>query len=314
MSSVPGGLWSQLGASDIVTSCGPELAQVLHQVDIMIEAKRKEWQEEFNRADARAQQAAKNEQLALIKMKEQQIEYENRIRQLRIDLGALKEAYLKLEKNHVGKPDKLKRVLLEKNRQINSFQQENEKLKNDQDSFEKEKERVGKQLEEEKKKLDEEKLRNIMLQRDVSKLSTVKVENEFLTLELEKLKLKYSNLKKTFHKKTLEHTVAEARNPPVPKLNLPTPNLPANESECDTPRSSSSVSNSVYVVPIPVFDIDDDGDAAKQSPSTTSTPRSNPTCLIGQKYEDEDRQLFEDLNSKIDAHIDNFQEFLSQMK
>ena len=186
MSSVPGGLWSQLGASDIVTSCGPELAQVLHQVDIMIEAKRKEWQEEFNRADARAQQAAKNvihvppthyvndeffqEQLALIKMKEQQIEYENRIRQLRIDLGALKEAYLKLEKNHVGKPDKLKRVLLEKNRQINSFQQENEKLKNDQDSFEKEKERVGKQLEEEKKKLDEEKLRNIMLQRDVSKL------------------------------------------------------------------------------------------------------------------------------------------------
>ena len=98
----------------------------------------------------------------------------------------------------------------------------------------------------------------------------MKVENEFLTLELEKLKLKYSNLKKTFHKKTLEHTVAEARNPPVPKLNLPTPNLPANESECDTPRSSSSVSNSVYVVPIPVFDIDDDGDAAKQSPSTVN--------------------------------------------
>ena len=145
MSSVPGGLWSQLGASDIVTSCGPELAQVLHQVDIMIEAKRKEWQEEFNRADARAQQAAKNvihvppthyvndeffqEQLALIKMKEQQIEYENRIRQLRIDLGALKEAYLKLEKNHVGKPDKLKRVLLEKNRQINSFQQETKSSK-----------------------------------------------------------------------------------------------------------------------------------------------------------------------------------------
>ena len=103
-------------------------------------------------------------------MKEQQIEYENRIRQLRIDLGALKDAYLKLEKNHVGKPDKLKRVLLEKNRQINSFQQENEKLKNEQDGFEKEKQRVGKQLEDEKKKLDEEKLKNIMLQRDVSKL------------------------------------------------------------------------------------------------------------------------------------------------
>jgi len=38
------GLWSQLGASDIVQSCGAELAEVLNQVDILIEKKRQEWE------------------------------------------------------------------------------------------------------------------------------------------------------------------------------------------------------------------------------------------------------------------------------
>ena len=47
-------MWSQLGALDIVKSCGPELAEVLHQVDVMIEAKRKEWEDEYQKVNTKA--------------------------------------------------------------------------------------------------------------------------------------------------------------------------------------------------------------------------------------------------------------------
>jgi len=59
MSTVPGGLWSQLGAGELVQSCGPELAEVLHQVDLMIEVKRKEWEEEYKKAGNRTNLAIK---------------------------------------------------------------------------------------------------------------------------------------------------------------------------------------------------------------------------------------------------------------
>lgn len=103
-------------------------------------------------------------------MKEQQIEYENRIRQLRVDLGSLKDAYLKLEKHHVSKPDKYKRVLHDKNKQINNLQQENEQLKQSAIESDKNSETLKTQIQKVQTQFDEEKLRNIMLQRDISKL------------------------------------------------------------------------------------------------------------------------------------------------
>ena len=92
------------------------------------------------------------------------------------------------------------------------------------------------------------------------------MENEFLTLELEKLKIKYSNLKKILQKRSIAETT-EIATPIVPKLNLPTPrsNDTQNGSDLDTPRSQAS--NSVYVVPIPVFDIDS-SDETNFHPST----------------------------------------------
>jgi hypothetical protein len=98
-------------------------------------------------------------------MRDQQVEYENRIRQLRIDLGSLKDAYLKLEKHHVSKPDKYKRVLHEKNKEINSLERENQILK-DKIS---ENKMVEERLHDMKLKYDEEKLKNIVHQRDLSK-------------------------------------------------------------------------------------------------------------------------------------------------
>jgi len=103
-------------------------------------------------------------------MKEQQIEYENRIRQLRVDLGALKDAYLKLEKHHVSKPDKYKRVLHDKNKQINSLQQHNDELKQTNIESDKNVENLKSKVHKIQTQFDEEKLRNIMLQRDISKL------------------------------------------------------------------------------------------------------------------------------------------------
>jgi hypothetical protein len=73
-------------------------------------------------------------------------------------------------------------------------------------------------------------------------------------------------MKKILQRKTLEEKsrfeadCSEMNTPIVPKLKLPLPKTPSSNnatssSENDTPRSQGS--NSVYVVPIPVFDIDD---------------------------------------------------------
>ena len=104
------------------------------------------------------------------------------------------------------------------------------------------------------------------------------MENEFLTLEHEKLKIKYSNLKKILSKKNAIEAVSTNEEPIVPKLQLPIPvqNETPNQSECGTPRSGNSASNSVYVVPIPVFDIDtDDTDFHLDAATTVSTMGAN---------------------------------------
>lgn len=103
-------------------------------------------------------------------MKEQQLEYECRIRQLRIDLGALKDAYLKLEKHHGAKPDKFKRILHDKNKQINTLQQENLHFKSSTADQDRDKDQLKGQIQKVQSKWDEEKLKNIILQRDISKL------------------------------------------------------------------------------------------------------------------------------------------------
>lgn len=110
------------------------------------------------------------EQETLLKMKEQQLEYECRIRQLRIDLGALKDAYLKLEKHHGAKPDKFKRILHDKNKQINTLQQENLHFKSSTADQDRDKDQLKGQIQKVQSKWDEEKLKNIILQRDISKL------------------------------------------------------------------------------------------------------------------------------------------------
>ena len=112
------------------------------------------------------------EQEAKLTMKEQQIEYENRIKQLRVDLGALKDAYLKLEKHHVTKPDKLKRVLHEKNKIISGLQMENEALRGKENDLGADKSNLKDQISFLKKQLEEERMKNILVERESLKLGT----------------------------------------------------------------------------------------------------------------------------------------------
>ena len=45
-----GGLWAQLGAAEMIQSCGPEIAEVLNQVDLLVAKKREEWDQELTNA------------------------------------------------------------------------------------------------------------------------------------------------------------------------------------------------------------------------------------------------------------------------
>ena len=73
--------------------------------------RQKSWWTEW-KAEKSARDASQRERDAQKRLKEQQSLYEERISSLRIDLGKLKEAYLKLEKHN--SKDKYKRMLIEK--------------------------------------------------------------------------------------------------------------------------------------------------------------------------------------------------------
>ena len=64
------------------------------------------------KAEKSARDASQRERDSQKRLKEQQSLYEERISSLRIDLGKLKEAYLKLEKHN--SKDKYKKMLIEK--------------------------------------------------------------------------------------------------------------------------------------------------------------------------------------------------------
>ena len=41
---------AQLGAAEMIQSCGPEIAEVLNQVDLLVAKKREEWDQELTNA------------------------------------------------------------------------------------------------------------------------------------------------------------------------------------------------------------------------------------------------------------------------
>ena len=53
-------LWAQLNAGDMIASCGPEIAEVLNQVDLLVAKKRDEWDEQLREAVKRAEQEQKH--------------------------------------------------------------------------------------------------------------------------------------------------------------------------------------------------------------------------------------------------------------
>ncbi|CBY20558.1 unnamed protein product [Oikopleura dioica] len=306
------GLWDQLGASPLIESCGPEIAEVLHQVDRMVEAKRSEWEAQYAKA-------VQNEQAAKIKIQNQQLEYENRIKQLRVDMGALKDAYMKLEKHHNSRPDKYRRIVHAKNKEIADLHGKNDRLLEEITVLKDDKQRLKEQLKKNEEKFTEERTKNIILEGEIIKNKEMSIERDIVNENMRKLKVKYENLKRALKDIEKENTPPREEAPiatittTVPKLKLPLPNessvTPAT-SEAGTPRSTAS-NSSVYVVPIPVFDIDEN---EVNSELPAYSPRAESRLnQITRKYQSEDDEFDAIFNAKIDGHIAEFTDFVNSI-
>jgi DNA repair exonuclease SbcCD ATPase subunit len=198
------GLWSELGASDIVQSCGAELAEVLTQVDLLIEKKREEWDIDLKRAEQTANAALQRENESKRRLQEQQNKYELTISSLRVDLGQLKEAYLKLEKHKQNKPEKYKKIIIEKKSKLELTERELKNYKQHNEALQTENAQLKIQIKNSKLEKDSDRLKLIMAQKEIEQLSDVKDENEMLNFEIEKIKRKYCEVKKMAGKMSQE--------------------------------------------------------------------------------------------------------------
>merc|ERR1712210_86186 len=267
-----------------------------------VEAKRSEWETQYAKA-------VQNEQAAKLKIQNQQLEYENRIKQLRVDMGALKDAYLKLEKHHNSRPDKYRRIVHAKNKEIADLQGKNDRLLEEITVLKDDKQRLKEQLKKKEEKFNDERTKNIILEGESIKNKEMSIERDTVNENMRKLKLKYENLKRALKDIEKENTPPREEvpiatiTPAVPKLKLPLPNessvTPAT-SDAGTPRSTAS-NSSVYVVPIPVFDIDEN---EVNSELPAFSPRAESRLnQITQKYQSEDDEFDAIFNAKIDGHI-----------
>jgi len=314
------GLWSQLGASDIVQSCGAELAEVLNQVDILIEKKRQEWETDLIKAEKSARDASQREREAQKRLKEQQTLYEERISSLRIDLGKLKEAYLKLEKHN--SKDKYKKMLIDKKSKLELTSRELENYKVQNGALHTENAQLQVQIKNLQMEKDSDKLKLVMAQKEVTNLSSVRDENEMLQSDLDKMKKKYSELKKVAGRMSSEmKTEREAFIDSISKV---------SSSATASPRTESTKSSSVYVLPLPVLDtsfgtsqsnpLDEEHleENKENQPlahikmsSRENTPISAGSSSNMAHYKEEDDKLANELHSKIAAHITDFNQYLS---
>jgi len=308
------GLWSQLGASDIVQSCGAELAEVLNQVDILIEKKRQEWETDLIKAEKSARDASQRERDAQKRLKEQQSLYEERISSLRIDLGKLKEAYLKLEKHN--SKDKYKRMLIEKKSKLELTERELENYKVQNGALHTENAQLQVQIKNLQMEKDSDKLKLVMAQKEVTNLSSVRDENEMLQSDLEKIKKKYTELKKVAGRMSSEmKTEREAFIDSISKV---------SSSTTASPRTESTKSSSVYVLPLPVLDTSfgtteslEDENKENNQPLANIKMMNTPMSVGSSsssnmaQYKEEDEKLANELHSKIAAHISDFNQYLS---
>ena len=209
-------------------------------------------------------------------------------------MGALKDAYMKLEKHHNSRPDKYRRIVHAKNMEIADLHGKNDRLLEEITVLKDDKQRLKEQLKKNEEKFTEERTKNIILEGEIIKNKEMSIERDIVNENMRKLKVKYENLKRALKDIEKENTPPREEAPiatittTVPKvcffttylidisetnnyyvftklcmtylkLKLPLPNessvTPAT-SEAGTPRSTAS-NSSVYVVPIPVFDIDE---------------------------------------------------------
>ena len=133
------GLWAQLNAGDMIASCGPEIAEVLNQVDLLVAKKRDEWDEQLKEAVKRAELEQKRVHQVFMnifyfsetfRIFRNYFEFmrnyffKEKIHHLRGDLVKLKEAYIKLEHHHSKRPEKYKKLADERRQRLERVEAE----------------------------------------------------------------------------------------------------------------------------------------------------------------------------------------------
>lgn len=303
------GLWSQLGATDIVQSCGAELAEVLTQVDLLIEKKRQEWDMDLRRAEETAKQAISREKDSNSRLEDQQRRYEETISSLRVDLGKLKEAYLKLEKHSSGRPDKYKRILHEKKSKLELTERELKNYKQHNEALQTENAQLKIQIKNLTLEKDSDRLKLIMAQKEIDQMCDVKDENEILYHDLEKLKRKYTEVKKMAGKMSID--MKNERTAFVDSVQK------IQSTPSDSPRSQTS---NVVVLPLPLLNLDESILEDKENmpePNfaiiNQSSPLSTPRSTNSAKYREEDAEIINKLNSNIASYIQEFTEYVDSI-
>ena len=149
-------------------------------------------------------------------------------------MGALKDAYLKLEKHHNSRPDKYRRIVHAKNKEITDLQGKNDRLLEEIAVLKDDKLRLKEQLKKSEEKFNDERTKNIILEAESIKNKEMSIERDTVNENMKKLRTKYENLKRALKDIEKENTppredipVATIM-PAVPKVINPLLKLPDN--------------------------------------------------------------------------------------
>ena len=140
-------------------------------------------------------------------------------------MGALKDAYLKLEKHHNSRPDKYRRIVHAKNKEIADLQAKNDRLLEEITVLKDDKQRLKEQLKKSDEKFSDERTKNIILEGESIKNKELSIERDTVNENMRKLKAKYENLKRALKDIEKENTPPREEvpiatiMPAVPKVN-----------------------------------------------------------------------------------------------
>jgi len=303
-------LWAQLNAGDMIASCGPEIAEVLNQVDLLVAKKRDEWDEQLREAVKRAEQ-------------EQKHIHQEKIHHLRGDLIKLKEAYIKLEHHHAKRPEKYKKLADERRVRLERVEAELAAERARKAKVDDENDSLRRRLAVAQADKELEVIKNIHLAKESEESAIVRNENDNLKDELNRLRNKYEELKRNSQRmsddmkheregiidslvrlRTLESQQAEMIDSPR--------SLESSSHHKGPPLSPRSQQSQLLVLPLPVLDLNG------TNSSTSSTENKENEIRVDIKIdksgdESRDDALIAQMHRRIADRIGQFNAYVANL-